>query len=291
MTRLWAVAAVAAAGILFSTGGAAVKLTEWGAWQVASSRSLVAAAVLFLVLPAARREFRSACLLVGLAYGLTLVLFVHANKLTTAAATTFLQATSPLYVALLGPLLLHERMRRSDKLLLPAFALGLLLLLLSTAAGDGTRVSTNPALGSLLAALSGLSYALTVMGIRSLQSGPGDGAGASAVALGNVFAAAMCLPWLFPLEPGGPLDLGVVVFLGAFQIAGAYVLLLRAARELTALEVALILMLEPVLSPVWAFWLHGERPPALVFAGGALIVAATALKAWWESRVADRAAT
>ncbi len=42
------------AGILFSTGGAAVKATEIDAWQVAGARSLIAAVVLLVAIPGAR---------------------------------------------------------------------------------------------------------------------------------------------------------------------------------------------------------------------------------------------
>lgn len=283
MTRSAAVLGVIAAGVLFSTGGAAVKLTDWEAWQIAGSRSAIAALVFFALLPEARRGLRWRCVPVGLAYAATLVLFVHANKQTTAAATIFLQATSPLYVVFLGPLLLKERLRAVDLALLPVFVLGLGVLL--TAAVAPSATAPDPALGNALAALSGLGYAFTVTGLRWLQSGEGDqGAGSAAVALGNVFAAIACLPWALPLAPGGPVDVSVVVYLGAFQIAFAYVLLLRSARVLTALEVALLLLAEPVLSPLWAYLLHAEAPGALVFVGGGAIVAATVFKAAWEAR-------
>ena len=45
-------------------------------------------------------------LAVGVAFAATMVLYVFANRTTTAANAVFLQATAPLYVLLLGPLLL-----------------------------------------------------------------------------------------------------------------------------------------------------------------------------------------
>ena len=99
---------VLGAALLFSTGGAAVKACTLTAWQVASFRSGIAAAAVFLMSPPARRQWTWRVWLVGMVYAATLVLFVRANKLTTAANATFLQATAPLYVLLLGPLLLRE---------------------------------------------------------------------------------------------------------------------------------------------------------------------------------------
>ena len=138
------------AGILFSTGGAAVKATELDAWQVAGMRSLVAAAVLLVAIPAARRwaggasrsnsvgtaawwrdsARRRALLLTvgtGCCYCLTLVLFVHAAKRTTAAETIFLQSTAPLFVLLLAPILLRERPSGRQLLLVPLFGAGLVM--------------------------------------------------------------------------------------------------------------------------------------------------------------------
>ena len=102
------------AALLFSTGGAAIKASTLSGWQVASFRSGVAALTLLLLVPAARRGWGWRPALVGVAYAATLILFVTANKLTTSANTIFLQATSPVYLLLLGPLFLKEPVRRSD---------------------------------------------------------------------------------------------------------------------------------------------------------------------------------
>ena len=46
----------------------------------------------------------------------------------------------------------------------------------------------------------------------------------------------------------------------------------------------LVLLVEPALNPVWAWIVHGERPSTWGFAGGALILGATAVKTWWQAR-------
>ena len=63
----------------------------------------------------------------GTAFGITLILFVTANTLTTAANAIFLQYTAPIYVLLLGPLLLGEKNRRSDLLVMAVIVVGMLL--------------------------------------------------------------------------------------------------------------------------------------------------------------------
>ena len=103
-----------AAAVLFSTGGAAIKWTTLNAWQVTGIRSLVAAAALLVFVPDARRHWSCRSWPVGIAYAITLVLFVTANKLTTAANAIFLQAAAPIYILLAAPWLLREHLRRED---------------------------------------------------------------------------------------------------------------------------------------------------------------------------------
>ncbi|MGH7532812.1 MAG: EamA family transporter, partial [Gemmatimonadales bacterium] len=100
---------IAGAALLFSTGGAVIKATSFSGWQLAGLRSLVAAVVVLLLLPAARRGWTWRTLLVAVAYAACLILSVTANKLTTAANTIFLQSTGPIYILLLAPWLLKER--------------------------------------------------------------------------------------------------------------------------------------------------------------------------------------
>jgi drug/metabolite transporter, DME family len=272
-----------AAAALFSTGGAAVKATTLTSWQVAGFRSGVAALVLILVLPAVRRGWTWRVALVGVTYAATLILFVAANKLTTAANTIFLQATAPLYILLLGPLLLRESLRRTDLLFMTGVGSGLLLFFVGTEPPVAT--APNPVLGNVLAALSGFCWALTVVGLRWLERRPeGGGSALATVGCGNVIAFLACLPAAIPVRDATALDWLTIVYLGVFQIGVAYLLFVTAIRFVTALEASLILLVEPALNPIWAWLLHAERPSAWAITGGSLILGATLLKVWWDGR-------
>ena len=81
-------------------------------------------------------------------------------------------------------------------------------------------------------------------------------------------------------------DWVVVTYLGVFQIGLAYVLLTIGMRHVGALEASLLLLLEPVLNPVWAWFAQGETPAGWALAGGAVILLSTAARAWLDrSRV------
>jgi drug/metabolite transporter (DMT)-like permease len=271
---------VLAAALLFSTGGAAIKACALTGWQVASFRSGVAALLFLALLPAARRGWTRKTLVVALAYAATLVLFARANKLTTAAHTIFLQSTAPLFILLLGPWLLKERIRRQDVGVLLALAVGFGLLLLGQP--TATLSATDPLKGNLFAALAGVTWAFTIVGLRSTGRGePGEGV--AAVAAGNLLACLIALPAALPVVASHAADWAVIAYLGLVQVGLAYICLTRSLRHVPALEASLLLLLEPVLNPLWAWLLQGERPGPWVLAGGALILASTTWRAITEA--------
>ena len=274
---------VLAAAFLFSTGGAAIKAATLTGWQVASFRSAVACVVVLVILPASRGGWGARTLAVGFAYAATMVLFVIANKLTTAANTIFLQYTAPLYLVLAGPLLLDEPVRPRDAVFLAVVGASLALFFVDAPAQSAS--APRPTLGNVLALLSGLFWASTALGLRWMaRPGSGGAPVATAVACGNLIAFLACLPAALPLVDVSRLDLAIILYLGVFQIAGAYYFLTRGLRAVPALEASLLLLLEPVLNPLWAWLVHGERPGPWPLVGGAAILVATAVKTWNDSR-------
>ena len=262
------------AALLFSTGGAAIKATTLSSWQVACSRSGVAALFLLVAIPQTRRFWAPRTLAVAVAYAATLTLFVTANKLTTAANAIFLQSTAPIYLLLLGPYVLRETVRRADLL----FALGMVGGMALFFVGTESPISTapDPALGNVVGAASGLTWAVTLLGLRWLgRNETNDSAAAQAVVAGNVLACLACLPLALPVTSHGPTDWVMVGFLGVFQIGIAYVFMTRGMRGVPALEASLLLLLEPVASVFWAWSFHAEMPGSWSLTGCVLILVST----------------
>lgn len=274
------------AAVLFSTGGAAIKLCTLTSWQVTSFRSGLAAIALLVFLPASRRRWGWRSILVGSAYAATLILFVRANKLATASDAIFLQSAAPLYILLVSPWLLREPIRRIDLFYMALLALGLALVFLGD---DRHRVSApDPFQGKLLATLSGVCWAGTILGLRWLGKRPdGDAATAASVVAGNLLACLVTLPLAVPAQVGLS-DWLVLTYLGLFQVGLAYVLLTTAMPHVPAFEASLLLMLEPVLNPVWAWLLQGEEPAAGSIAGAVVIIGALLLKARRDSTSIQR---
>lgn len=213
----------------------------------------------------------------GCAYAGALICYAMANKLTTAASTIFLFSTSPLYVLFLGPLFLKEPFRRRNLYYVLAFGLGLSLVFLDSQTVSSVTAPA-PLKGNVLALLGGFFFALIVLGFRWMGSASetGETSATSALAAGNLIGFSVCLPFALPLGATTTLDWALVTYLGVIQIGLAYLLLILALRRLSALEASLLILIEPVLNPIWAWWLHGERPGPLTLAGGAVILLVTA---------------
>ncbi len=275
---------VIASAALFSTGGAAIKLCGFGPWQLAGARALIAATAMLVLIPEARHAWSWRSAVVGVAYAGAGLFFILANKLTTAASAIFIQATHPLFILALAPMLLHESVTRRDLEFMGLLAVGMVLLLSSP--GRHFVTAPNPSLGNWFAAGCAVSWGFTLIGYRWVVGSAGPATGHAAVAAaaisGNVIICLIALPLAMPLTSGTPRDWIVVAYLGVFQLALAYVFLSRALTQVRALEVALVGLVEPVMSSLWAWLVHGETPGIRVVWGGAVILAATGWHAWRE---------
>jgi drug/metabolite transporter (DMT)-like permease len=264
------VALVLAAAVLWSTGGLGIKSLALSPLTTAGWRSVFALPVLLLAggwRRAGQPEFRHRPISVtALFYALTLILFVSATRLTTAANAILLQYTSPLWVMLLSYPVLHERPRAREYYVATGCLAGLTLFFLDELTPRGT-------LGMALALASGLTMACMVLGLRHEGRRGTDSASLTAVLFGNALCALICSPWMAKALPRiGTTDWIVLALLGSFQIGVSYVLFSHGLRHVTALRAILLGLVEPVLNPVWVWLGNGERPSNWTMAGGAIIL-------------------
>src|SRR5215204_6147970 len=218
-----------AAAVLFSTGGAGIKVESFTAAQVSGVRSGVAALVLLLWLRG-RIRWTPRAVAAGVVYAATLSLFVGATKLTTAANAIFLQSTAPLYLLFLAPLVLHERVRRREVMYMAALAAGMIFCFIGRPAP--TSIASNPVIGNWLGIGSGLLWALTLLTLRSIgRDDHGRDTTVAAVVAGNVLACLAALPFALPMPRGTSAEWITLGYLGVFQIGLAYVYLSSAIRR------------------------------------------------------------
>src|SRR5216117_4480482 len=139
-------AKIVLAAVLFSTGGAAIKWCGFDGWQLAGLRAGLAFTTMLTLIPEARRGWSWRTTLVGCAYAATTLLYVQANKHTTAASAIFLQSTSPLFILLLAPWLLGEHASGRDIAQMAVMGVGMALFLLGI--DRPSLTAPNPALGN-----------------------------------------------------------------------------------------------------------------------------------------------
>lgn len=268
LTHRRAVLMLLVTALLWSLGGLLIKWVDWNPLAIAGMRSLIGAAIMVLVF---RHElqFNGSFEQIGaaVAYAGTVVLFVVANKLTTAANAILLQYTAPVYVALFSPWFLGEPTRRNDWLSLAVIMLGMLLFF-------GDELSFQGYLGNGVALVSGFCFGWLTLFLRRHR----DQSAIPALVLGNLLAALIGLPFMFQPLPDATGWLGLVL-LGVVQLGLPYVMYAFALRHVRAVEGILIPMIEPVLNPVWVFLLLGETPGPLALLGGAIILGAVLARA------------
>ena len=258
---------VLAAALIWSTGGLFIKATPLDAFQLSFGRSLLAAVTVAIL---TRREgFRVNGLTVvsSVLYAALLLLFVMANKLTTAANAIFLQYTAPVYVLVLEPLLFKERFRRADVFVVVACVVGMSLFFVG-------QLRPQDVSGNLTALASGACFALFLLSLRHPRAGRVNRA--SSVIYGNILLSLVTLPSF--VQGAGALttkDVLIVLYLGVVQIGLAYTLFtLGMARGVRSLDAGVVGYIEPMLNPVWVFLFLGERPSNWAFTGGCIIIAA-----------------
>jgi len=265
--------------LLFSTGGVAIKASTMTGWQLSCFRSLAAGIALLIMLPAARRGWSWRSIVVAVPFAATFTLFTLANKYTTAANAIFLQDTAPLYILLLSPFLLGERIRQRDLVLMASLLIGLGLIFASTR--EATLSASNPRLGDVLALVSGLTWAFTVLGLRwiAVRAERHGDEPSTVVVAGCFLASLFAVFFAFPVENASTGNWLIIGYLGIFQIGIAYLFIAEGVRRVRALELSLLLLVEPVFSPVWVWFFLGESPAGLAIVGGAVVIGATAVHA------------
>lgn len=266
------------AAVLWSTGGFLIKSVSWNAPALACVRSLIAAATVYVFLGCPPLKWSRANAVGAVCYVGTVMLFVGANKLTTAANAIFLQYTAPVLVAVLGGIFLGERPTRLDWVLIGVVQVGCLLFFFD-------RLTPEGWMGCVLALASGVSFAGLVLMMRRQR----DESPAQIVLQGNLLTGLVGLPFAITTTPGPGAWSGLVI-LGVFQLGIPYLLYARAIKKVRALESSLISTVEPVLNPIWALWFLGEMPNAWALWGGGLVLGSALVRGIVTALVAEAAA-
>ncbi len=254
---------VAAAALLWSTGGIGIKWLAEPPLKIAFYRSATAAVALLAFFRPRVWRWTPAFLVGIVSYAATLTTFVLATRWTSAANAIFLQYCGVVWVLIAAPFVLKEPFQRRDAAAMAVALAGMLLFFVE-------RLDSRGFAGEVAALASSVSFAVLVLALRRERGSAAE----AVVTYGNVFAALTLLPFVrhdLALAPESALVLG---FLGVFQIGGAYALFVAGLKYVTATKASLVGMLEPVSNPIWVFLFLGERPGVYSVLGGAIVLGA-----------------
>jgi drug/metabolite transporter (DMT)-like permease len=272
MTRKKALLVIALVAILWSSGGVLIKLVSWNPLALASIRSLIGAIFLLLVARGRRFNFSPLALAGALAYAATLITFVAATKLTTAANAILLQYTAPIYVALLGGWFLREHINWKDWLAISTVLTGMSFFFLG-------KLSLTGMSGNLLAISSGLFFAWLVLLLRKQK----DANPLQSIIMGNILTFLIGLPFCQALQLTKGNIAGILA-LGIFQIAIPYLLYSIAIRHVRAFDAILVQTMEPILNPLWVWLIVAEVPGLWSIVGGLIVIVAILLHGFLSHR-------
>jgi len=248
--------------ILWSLGGLLIKSVNSSPLAIAGVRSGISALLILIVMGKPKFNWSKVQIGAALAYAATVLLFVSANKNTTAANAILIQYTAPVYVALLGAWILKEKVKLLDGITIFVALGGMVLFFVD-------NISTKGLFGNILAAVSGLTFGVFTVMMRMQK----EGSPIESVLLGNIITAIIGIPFLFQAMPDVK-GWSCLVILGVIQLGLPYILYSKAIKHVTALEASIIPIIEPILNPIWVFLLLGEVPGKWSFIGGLIVLAA-----------------
>ncbi len=249
--------------ILWSQGGFLIKCIDWHPVAIAGGRSIIAALIMWAYIKKPKFTWSNIQIMGAVAYALTVILFVIANKLTTAANTILLQYTGPIYVALFSYWFLKEKITAIDWITIHVVIIGMTLFFIEKLSPDGI-------LGNLAAILAGIAFGWLALCLRKQK----DESPLESLILGNILTGIIGLPFI--IDSGIPSQQSMIALLvlGIFQLGIPYILYSKAVKHVSALDAVLIPVLEPILNPLWVFLLLGESIGMWPMIGGAIIIVA-----------------
>lgn len=256
-----------AASVCWSFGGLCIKFIPWSAMSIVGTRALLAAIVFVIYRRSFKINFTFGNILGAASLSATTILFVFANKLTTAAAAILLQFSAPVFIILIELLFYKKKPTAGALIAVSLTIIGMLLFF----AGN---IDSGNALGNILAIISGFTFAGVFVSNKRADTDTDQ-----ALLLGFFINAVVGAPFVISGATAEPLALGAALFLGVVQVGLAYIFFSMGIKRTPALLACLITAMEPVLNPVWVLLagLAGllpavEAPGRYAIAGGAVIV-------------------
>lgn len=249
--------------LLWSLSGIFTKSVAWNGVCLATLRGVIALIVSGLLLRGHKIQLNRNKILAAICYFVQGVLFMCANKYTTAANATVLQNTSPLYILLFNAILAHRKPAKGECVTCVCLFAGVILAFVGNLGGGGI-------LGNVFALVSALFYAGVFFFSKEEGANP----------LESLFLGNACYLLLLPVmltdstvRSTSLPDWGFLILFAALTGIGAWLCFAVGIKHTSALQANFITMSEPVMAPVWTFLFLREMISPMSVAGCVIVIA------------------
>ena len=198
--------------------------------------------------------------------------FVSANKITTAANAIVLQYTAPIFVFVIVHFLFHEKIAARTWVSLLIGMLGIGVICIGSA-------GQPDAAGVAVALLSGLFFAVYMVSLRFVK----EVSAGTLTFLNNLACCLLLSPFVWSQLGLSARELGIVAVMGIVQLGIPYWLFSKGLEKVPVQEASLIVLIEPVLNPIWVALAVGEVPSQPTLVGGSLIVLSLGVRYLWQA--------
>lgn len=247
---------------------------------LAFSRAVIALPILMITVKISGLSLRD-CLrkeniplmISGVLIGLAWVLFFAGFRLTSIANVTFIYNMCPIYVLILSPILLKERISRFQMLTILIAFVGFVLII-----GQSIDFSDAAFLGIMAATFSGILYALIVIINRKYAS---HLHGEAVAFIQLLFTMLVLLPFvigsnsLSEFSMMTPMVWLLLLILGVFHTGLAYIGYFQSYKTCSASTVAQFTYLDPAFALIFGYFLASESLTLIQGLGGLLILGST----------------
>ncbi len=254
-------------GVLWSLGGVFIKSLELPPVVIAFYRSIFASLLFSLFVTRSGWRLGVPLLVSVASYTATMSFFVWANKLTTAANAIVLQYSAPIFVFLFIRLWFHEPISRSNLLTLFLGMVGVTIIFSESRGQQDLQ-------GVTVALFSGIVFSIYMVNLRFLK-------GINPLALtfvNNLVCSLALLPLAVTQLALSTDQILALAAMGVVQLGIPYFLFSKGLETISLQEASLIVLVEPVLNPVWVVLIVGEVPSGATLVGGGVILFSLALR-------------
>ena len=276
--------------LIFGTIGLFVKNIDLTSSEIALVRGVIGGIVLIIVslLTKHKVSFKDVkenlllLLLSGGAIGLNWIFLFQAYKYTTISNATLSYYFAPVFVMLLSPLILKEKLTLKKILCVACAMLGMMFIVGNS---GGVAEGRNDFLGISYGLAAAAFYASVVLmnkflkNLKSLET----------TYIQLILAAVVLMPYVFTVEGFNIFRMPVssipyILILGVVHTGLAYLLYFSSLKELKGQTIAVMSYIDPISAVIISAIFLRERMGVLQIVGGTLILGSTLISELTKSK-------